>query len=166
MVFFWIVVYFLVVILYHFAVVDDELRLKEELLEKKRNKSRLNDAHRNILFDNKPYDEVRHPSHATLRYQRRLYGKFGESSGVGPSICWPIKSELNDNVEYEKVAYPLTIPKMIEDAKISKAEGLEKIQMRESQIIEKMKKLDYWIKEMKDKVQKKESEALVAKVPY
>lgn len=76
---------------YIFLVVDDELLLKEEELERKRNKSRLNNHHRNILHENVSMQEAISWHQGTLKYLRRLYGRYGAASGVDPALCWPVK---------------------------------------------------------------------------
>lgn len=93
---------------------EEPIFLEEEkdnsILEKKRNKSRLNPSHRNILFGQKPYDEDRIWFHNTLKYKRKLLGKYGmKALGVPAGLAWPTPEELNDMKEYERVAFPLTL---------------------------------------------------------
>lgn len=64
---------------------SDETKVKEAEIEKKRNISRLSSAHYNIENGRKPYDEPRHWTHVKLKYYRRMYGKYGNASGVDPS---------------------------------------------------------------------------------
>lgn len=144
-------------------VFDEEQRLKEEYIEKKRNKSRLLPQHRNILFDKVPYEEPKFWTHGTLKYKRQMYGTYGESSKVNPSLCWPIKEELEDRKLYESLAHTYTISEMISKASTERQEKKAAIRARDLEIQEKMKKLDGWIKEMKHKQEKKESETLLAK---
>lgn len=105
-----------------------------------------------------------HWIHGTVKYNRKLYGQYGEASGVNPAICWPLKEELENRLEYERVAYPYTIPEMIETSKQKRLQRKEFIRKREEEIAQKMLKLDTWIKEMKEKIAKKEMEAITAKV--
>lgn len=144
-------------------VFDEDIRLKEETLEKKRNKSRLRPQDRNRLFDKVPYEEPKFWTHGTLKYQRYMYGKYGDSSKVNPSLCWPTKQELTDSTEYEMVAHPFTIPEMIKKAWEDKEKKNADIRARDLEIVEKIKKLDGWIKDMKMKVQNKKAEAIAVK---
>ncbi|KAF2901031.1 hypothetical protein ILUMI_05171 [Ignelater luminosus] len=144
-------------------VIDEELINKEAEIEHKRNKSRLRDHDRNFLFERMPYKEPQLWTHGTLKYTRKMYGRYGEASGVNQSLCWPTKQELADKIEYEHVAYPQSILKMVEEAKIKRAEKEKRIQTRQQDIIKKMEKLEQWKKDLKNKIQKKESEALAAK---
>ncbi|KAK9687183.1 Growth arrest and DNA-damage-inducible proteins-interacting protein 1 [Popillia japonica] len=100
-------------------VIDQDTTAKEAELQRKRNKSRLNVNHRNILYGIPPYTESKHPFHDTLKYKRKMYGRYGASSGIDVRLCWPTKEELLDILEYEKVAYPSTISEMISIAKES-----------------------------------------------
>nr|XP_022904238.1 growth arrest and DNA damage-inducible proteins-interacting protein 1 [Onthophagus taurus] len=144
-------------------VLDEEVAQREAELERKRDKSRLNPAHRNMLHDRKPYNEEVHWSHNTLNYHRKMYGRYGASSGVNPAYCWPIKSELIDTKEYERVKYPMSLKEMIETSKKLRVEKEEKILKRQKEISTKMLKLDGWIKDLQIKVAKRESEAKAAK---
>jgi len=80
------------------------------------NKSRLNKAHRNLLNGQVPYDEPVHRFHNTVKYKRRMYGRYGDSSKVYPGLAWPTAEDLEDIREYEKIAYPLTIQEMQQNA--------------------------------------------------
>ncbi|KRT79104.1 hypothetical protein AMK59_6699, partial [Oryctes borbonicus] len=144
-------------------VIDSEAAAREEELERKRNKSRLYEDHRNFLHGKPPHTESMHPSHDTLKYKRKLYGRYGAVSGVDARLCWPTREELADVIEYERVEYPHTIPEMIEIAKKTRTENQAKILKREEEISNKMLKLDIWIKELNSRIAKKEGEALEAK---
>ncbi|XP_023015883.1 growth arrest and DNA damage-inducible proteins-interacting protein CRIF [Leptinotarsa decemlineata] len=143
--------------------IDEESKRKEEEIESKRNKSRLRRHDRSILMDKNPYPEPRFWHHGTLKYLRRTYGRYGEASGIDPSICWPIKQELDDVKEYERVKYPFSIPQMVADAQQTRKVKEERKAARQKEIIEKMEKLEGWKKELYEKIAKKESEAKAAK---
>lgn len=115
-------------------------------------------------METNPYPEPMHWYHGTLKYNRRLYGRYGQASGVNPSLCWPTKQELADSIEYESIAYPFTIPQMVETKKKEKQEKAEKRIQKQNEIVEKMKKLDGWIQDMQNRIAKKESEVQAAKV--
>lgn len=153
-------------LLYHFILVteDAELKLREEKIERSRNKSGLNDSIRNILHEINPYPEPILWHHRTVKYVRKTYGKYGSASGVNPSICFPLKEELDDIKEYERVAFPQTITEMIAEAKQKKKEIENRRMQRQKDIVEKMKKLDQWKKDLHNRIQKKENEVKAAKV--
>lgn len=130
----------------------------------KRNKSRLRASDRNFLLEKNPFPEPEYWYHGTLKYNRRLFGRYGKASGINPSICWPTKQELADTVEYEQIAYPFTIPEMIETKRTERKEKEESVLQRQKDIVEKMKKLDGWIKDMEARIAKKETEVQTAKV--
>ena len=92
---------------------DDTVAKKEEELERKRNKSRLNPQHRNLLHGKMPYSEPMAWFHETVKYKRKLYGRYGHASGVHPGIMWPTREELEEIKEYESVAYPYTIQELM-----------------------------------------------------
>jgi len=144
-------------------VVEEEAKLREEEIQLKRNKSRLKEADRNFVHETNPYLEPTRWHHGTLKYMRRLYGRYGEASGVDPSICWPVKEELQESLEYERVAFPFTIPQMIEEAHKKKHEKNERIRLRQEDIAKKMEKLEDWKNDLQNRIAKKENEAKAAK---
>lgn len=93
-----------------------------------------------------------------------MYGRYGSASGVNPSICFPLKEELIDSKEYERVAFPQTIPEMIAEAKQKRKDIEDRKMQRQKDIVEKMKKLDQWKKDLYNRIQKKENEVKAAKV--
>lgn len=143
---------------------DAEAKLREEQIEKSRNKSGLNDSLRNILHGKNPYPEPRLWHHGTLKYLRKVYGTYGAASGVNPSICFPLKEELDDNKEYERIAYPKTISQMIGEAKQNRREIEERKMLRQKNIVENMMKLEQWKQDLYNRIQKKENEMRAAKV--
>lgn len=146
------------------VVIDDEIAKREEEIERKRNKSRLRVQDRNLLLGKRPYVEPTAWYQGTLKYNRKLYGRYGFESGVDPSICWPTKQELADTIEYEQVAFPKTIPEMVAIENTKRKEKEEKTIERQREIVERVSKLDGWIKDMQNRIAKKEREAHAAKV--
>lgn len=126
-------------------------------------KSRLSIGHRNLVNGRMPYDEPVHRFHNTVKYKRRMYGRYGNASDVDPGLAWPTAEDLEDVREYETVAYPLTIQEM----QRNESERLEKehreIVMRQEKIHDNMKNLNGWLKEVKEKAAKKVQEAQQAK---
>lgn len=146
------------------TVIDEELKLREEEIEKKRNKSRLRESDRRFLHEENPYPEPAFWHHGTLKYMRRTYGRYGEASGVNPAICWPVKEELAESIEYERVAFPYTIPQVIKEAKEQHRAKEERLRKRQEDIGKKLEKLEEWKRDLYNRIAKKEGDALAAKV--
>ncbi|KAJ8727206.1 hypothetical protein PYW08_015603 [Mythimna loreyi] len=142
---------------------DEDILAKEAAIEAKRNISRLTPDHRNIVNGRRPYEEPKHIAHLTVKYNRKMYGKYGVASGVNPSICFPSKKDIEERLEYESVAYPFTIKQMIEMAEKRRKEQEQKIQQRDREVAAKFAKLEQWKKDLLDKVAKKAAEASAAK---
>lgn len=69
---------------------DEESQAREAEINQKRNISRLTPAHYNLVNGRKPYEEPKSLAHLTVKYNRKMYGKYGSASGVNPStyiIC-------------------------------------------------------------------------------
>lgn len=137
--------------------------MSEEELERICNKSRLNKGHRNLINGRMPYDNPMHRFHHTVKYKRKMYGRYGYSSNVDPGLAWPTNEDLEDIKEYEKVAYPLTIQEMQQNALNRLESEHNEIQMRQDKIDNNIKKLNGWLKEVKEKSSKKLFEAQQAK---
>jgi len=137
--------------------------LSEEKVKAICNKSRLNDGHRNMVNGRLPYDNPVHRYHNTVKYKRKMYGRYGDASNVSPGLAWPTAEDLENVKEYESVAYPLTIQEMQQNALKRLECERQEIQMRQDKIDANMKKLNSWIKEVKEKSAKKLLEAQQAK---
>ncbi|KAI4489569.1 hypothetical protein M0802_011006 [Mischocyttarus mexicanus] len=133
-------------------------------LEQKMNKSRLNKHHRNILFGQHPYDEPIERFHNTVKYKKRMLGRYGMKAVKEPAgFAWPTPEEVDDMKEYERVAYPYSIQEEWARIKEKHREEAETIRAREAQVSENMAKLDKWINDLNTRVAKKEAELLEAK---
>uniref|UniRef100_A0A1B6MNJ5 Large ribosomal subunit protein mL64 n=1 Tax=Graphocephala atropunctata TaxID=36148 RepID=A0A1B6MNJ5_9HEMI len=145
-------------------VMDDvSIQEREQDIERIRDKSRLKVEHRNMLFNKIPYSQPMTEAHLTIKYNRKMYGKFGSESGVYPGVMWPTKADVELRKEYEKIAYPFTIQELVAQAKTEIEEReLNDLKIHE-RVISNLAKLELWKKELKDKVAKKEAEALAAK---
>lgn len=141
-----------------FEVVDAEERAQQ--IARMRNKSRLNQGHRNFLFS-QPSKEV--PFDRTLTKSRKDFGKFGLASGVDPRLCFETPAERADRIEYERFAYPSTVTEMIEQNREAKLEKQRETQMRQDKVAQNLLKLDKWIVDMQTRVAKKEDDARLAK---
>lgn len=63
----------------------DAALVRKAEIERKRNISRLTPAHYNLINGRMPYDEPQCVAHLTVKYHRKMYGKYGAQSGVDPS---------------------------------------------------------------------------------
>jgi len=101
----------------------------QEELARKRNKSRLNPHHRNILMNERPYDQPIEWFHNRVRYKKRMLGRYGLKGNDEPAgFAWPTPEEVKDAQEYERVAFPLSLQerwKKLEEAKRIKAEQVQ-----------------------------------------
>lgn len=136
---------------------------KEAIIEASRNKSMLKPCHRNMLYGNVPYEQPMAEFHETVKYKRKLYGRYGTASGVYPGIMWPSKEDIEDRKEYERVAYPLTLEELIKNAKQKLEDKESEIQARQQDMLNKMKKVKQWRMELEAKTAKKLAEANAAK---
>ncbi|XP_028133659.2 growth arrest and DNA damage-inducible proteins-interacting protein 1 [Diabrotica virgifera virgifera] len=146
--------------------ISDEAKARDAIIEQKRNKSRLREQDRSILMNKNPYPEPCASHHGSLKYLRRTYGHYGEASGVNPSLCWPVKEELDSSKEYESLKHPYTIPEMIAEAAKLRKEKEEKIAIRQEEIVKKMQKLEGWKQDLFNRIAKKEAEARSVKVSF
>lgn len=137
--------------------------LSETEIEKIRNKSRLSIGHRNLVNGRMPYDEPVHRFHNTVKYKRRMYGRYGNASNVDPGLAWPTAEDLENVREYETVAYPLTIQEMQRNELERLENEHQEIVMRQEKIHDNMKNLNGWLKDVKEKAAKKVHEAQQAK---
>lgn len=145
------------------VTVNVENVMSEEEIEKICDKSRLNHGHRNLVNGQVPYAKSVHRYHDTVKYKRRMYGRYGDSSNVYPGLAWPTPEDLEDVQEYERVAYPLTIQEMQQNAWQQLENEHREIQERQQKIDDNMKKLNGWLKEVREKASKKILEAQEAK---
>ncbi|XP_018407405.1 PREDICTED: growth arrest and DNA damage-inducible proteins-interacting protein 1 [Cyphomyrmex costatus] len=137
---------------------------EEEFIEK-RNKSGLSSQHRNILMGKPPYEQPIDWFHNTVRYKKRMLGRYGFEGNKEPAgFVWPTPEEVKILQEYERVAFPLSIQerwKKLEEKKRIKA---EKVKAREAEIAEKLSKVDQWTAELKARVAKKTAEMEAARL--
>lgn len=146
-------------------VIDEEYKERERKLELSRNKSGLKPFDYNRLHGRVPYplEAAMHWSHRTLKYQQKMYGTYGESSGFDPIYCWPTQQALQCKIAKEAIAYPYTIQQTAQDAKVAREEKERLIWQRQAEVGKRMDKLDAWKHELHAKIAKKEKEALDAK---
>lgn len=82
---------------------------EEDQISKLRDKSKLPAHVKSIFLKQTP---VHNPNESAdyrskrIEYNRKLYARFGEASGVNPGILWPSKEGLKDQIEFEEEFYP------------------------------------------------------------
>ncbi|XP_076300098.1 growth arrest and DNA damage-inducible proteins-interacting protein CRIF [Lasioglossum baleicum] len=143
------------------SVEEEPVFLSEaDNIETKRNKSRLNIEHRNIINGRKPYDEPMAWYHNTVRYKRRILGRYGmEALGVPAGLAWPTREEVEDAKEWERVAYPQTIQQTWRKIAAEKKKKEEDIMARQEKIAARMATMGNLIASVKERVAKKQMEA-------
>lgn len=136
----------------------DNIQIQEEIA-RKRNKSRLNIEHRNILMGLRPYDKPHEWYHNTIRYKKRMLGRYGLNSIDKPAgFAWPTPEEVKDAQEYEKVAFPLSLQERWEKQEEESQAKAIAIKERENEILEKLAKMGQWTAELNAKIARKEAE--------
>ncbi|CAH1408186.1 unnamed protein product [Nezara viridula] len=139
-------------------------QLKKEIeFEQKRNKSRLRSHHRNLVHGKIPYSEPVADIHLTHKYNRMLFGKYGKSSNVNPGTLWPTKSELQEMVEYEKIAHPFSFSELVAKQKKVVDEEEMSVKQRQEKILKNLQKLEGWKREIAARVEKKLADLAKAK---
>lgn len=89
---------------------DPEHELREQQIERSRNKSRLLPQHRNMLNDRVPYAEPQSWIHNTVKYARMQFGRHGTASGIDARVCFATAAEQATRAEWERVAFPDDLP--------------------------------------------------------
>lgn len=150
-----------------YALVEDdyEIRMmeKEQEIELKRNKSRLNHHHRNIIQGKVPFDEPMDDAHLTLKYKRRIFGRYGSQSNINPAALWPNPDDIKYTMDYEKIAFPYSIQEMITRQRMKIEQEQKEIMERQEKILGNIKKLEQWKKEIADRAAKKLADLAKAK---
>uniref|UniRef100_A0A8D9FEJ8 Large ribosomal subunit protein mL64 n=1 Tax=Cacopsylla melanoneura TaxID=428564 RepID=A0A8D9FEJ8_9HEMI len=143
---------------------DDNKEDQEARIEKIRNKSRLSEAHRNMVNGKLPYPESKAYWHDSVQYKRRMFARYGvEQSQVYPGIAWPDKEDLDANKEYEQVLTPLSIEEMVSIEKTKILEEEQKLKERYDTIVDKLKTNDNVIVQFHNKQKKKTEDQLASK---
>lgn len=139
------------------AIFEKDVR-PEQLIAKMRNKSRLAPGHRNIMNEKKPYESSMEWYHDTVKYKRKMLGKYGlKALDATAGIAWPTKEEVEDAREYERVAYPVSLQDSWKQFEERKRAIAEETRLREQDIEEKLKNMGKWRAELAAKVAKKEA---------
>lgn len=111
---------------------EDEKERAAAALEAKRNKSRLNPKHYNLIHGELPVDlqNPKYPYEKSIVYRRKLASRFGSGTGINLGISWPTKDEVQEWKEYESAAHPFTIPEMVEKKRKLREEETARIMNR------------------------------------
>ncbi|XP_043468616.1 growth arrest and DNA damage-inducible proteins-interacting protein 1 [Leptopilina heterotoma] len=137
----------------------------EEKLMKLRNKSRLSLSDQNRLHGRKPYNKSIEKFHDSVRYKRRMLGRYGlKALDATPGVAWPTLEDVEDAKAYEAVYNPLSLEenwKLIEE---KKREEEERIRLREEEIDEKLKNMQKWKTELQNKINQKEAAENAARI--
>lgn len=137
----------------------------QEDLARKRNKSRLNPQHRNMLMGLRPYDEAMSWHHYKVKYKKHMLGRYGLKGIDVPAGCaWPTRREIKDAKEYERVAFPLSLQERWKELEEKKQRKVDRIKAREDQLFERVTKMNEWTAELKAKIAKKEAELEAARL--
>ncbi|XP_003489336.1 growth arrest and DNA damage-inducible proteins-interacting protein 1 [Bombus impatiens] len=133
-------------------------------LERKRNKSRLTEAHRNILLGKKPYNTPQDWFHETVKYKKRILGRYGmEALGEPAGLAWPTPEEVEDMKEYESLAHPLNIQERLQQIKEKKKMEEEALLAKQAEIEKKMATMKQLIAQVQEKIAQKQKVELEAK---
>ncbi|KYN15272.1 PREDICTED: growth arrest and DNA damage-inducible proteins-interacting protein 1 [Trachymyrmex cornetzi] len=145
-------------------IYSDEPQYQEKLT-KQRNKSRLSPRDRNVLMGKPPYEQPIEWYHNTVRYKKRMLGRYGFEGNEEPvGFAWPTPEEVKILQEYERVAFPISLQERWKELEEKKRIKAEKIKAREDKIAEKLSKVDQWIVELNARVAKKEAEMEAARL--
>lgn len=136
---------------------------EEDIIEQKRNKSRLKQWH--FAKYHSQIQELTDDEEQvlSLRFQRKLYGRYGAISGISSAKLWPSKEELATQKERESITYPHTVQEMINIAKEQKKQEEKLLKERQEDLVRKVAKLKEWKMEVNRRVAKQEKEAQEAK---
>lgn len=110
--------------------ITDDPQIQEEIT-RKRNKSRLNTHDRNILMGLRPYNKSLEWFHDTVRYKRRMLGRYGLKGNDEPvGFAWPTQEEVKDAQEYERVVFPLSLQERWKKLELEKQKKAEEVKRR------------------------------------
>jgi len=100
-------------------------------IARKRNKSRLNPHDRNIVMGLRPYDKTMEWFHNTVKYKKRMLGRYGLKGNDEPvGFAWPTQEEVKDAQEYERVVFPLSLQERWKKLELEKQRKAEEVQAR------------------------------------
>lgn len=143
---------------------NDDPEIQEEIA-RKRNKSRLTRHDRNVVMGVRPYDKSLEWFHNTVRYKKRMLGRYGLKGNDEPvGFAWPTPEEVEEAQEYERVAFPQSLQERWKMLELEKQRRAEKAEARDAEIMEKLAKMDKWKADLIAKIAKKEAALEAAKL--
>ncbi|KAG0729193.1 Growth arrest and DNA damage-inducible proteins-interacting protein 1 [Chionoecetes opilio] len=140
-----------------------EAPVEEDLIEQKRNKSRLTENHYRIHHRQVTRLSEDEEIVESLSKQRKLYAHYGASSGISVDKLWPSKEELELEKEWEKVSRPHSAQEMIRMARQAKEDEERATQQRQEELKKRVAKLEGWKREVRERIHQQEKEAHMAK---
>ena len=98
-------------------------------LEAKRNKSRLKERHYKLVHCQIHLDpsNPEFPQEETVKFRRKIAARYGQDSGINLGISWPTKQQLDEMLEYERVAHPFTLQEIVEKKRKQREEESQKL---------------------------------------
>ena len=138
---------------------EEEIKQRLERVEKERLKSRLFHSDRALILNQKPnagQDWEKNDDHRSHEFKAAMFARFGESTGVDPSIVWPTKEEIDTQGEYEHVLYDgKSLAEMIDAVERQIKEDEQKIIDKEKEIADKLAKQDDEVRAWQKRVEAK-----------
>jgi len=135
---------------------EEEEKRKQEV-EKARLKSRLFHSDRAILHNQMPQagiDWEKNDDHRSNSFKSAMLARYGNKTGIDPSVAWPTKEYIEEQNEYESVLYDgKTLKEMIEFVEKTEREKEEEAQKIEKNIREKLAKQQEEIKAWQKRVE-------------
>lgn len=132
---------------------QEEMRRKE--LRRKRNKSGLSASDRRMLNGEPPLMGLQYPMykyHFTQAFRKKMFGLYGQASGVRPEECWPDSETIRQYREYEKVFYDGKTFEEIVAEERQKNDDARKYRVdREARVTANLERMERQMKQMEDK---------------
>ena len=134
-----------------------------EMIQLKRNKSKLSASHRQMLRGEAPnkglrFEYSRH--HHSQTFKREMLGTYGaKQTGVDPGICWPTDEQLNLAKEWESLYMEKPLIEQIKDVKADIAKRKDDRIAREKAVDESLTRMDSQIKQWRTRVNSRNMQA-------
>merc|ERR1712037_13336 len=132
---------------------QEEMRRKE--LRRKRNKSGLSASDRRMLNGEPPLNGLQYPMaryHFTQEFRKKMFGLYGEASGVRPEACWPDSETIRQYREYEKVFYDgKTFEEIVAEERKKVDDALKYKIDREARVTANLERMDRQLVQMEEK---------------
>lgn len=144
---------------------QEEYRKAEEmeLIQLKRNKSKLSASDRQILKGEAPniglrFEYSRH--HHSQTFKREMLGSYGaKQTGVDPGICWPTDEHLDLAKEWESLYMEKPLIEQIKDVKTGIVKRKEDRIAREKVVDDGLARMENQIKQWRTRVNSRNMQA-------